>query len=112
MPENTVTTFEMAKQCPKCGNPGKEVMVRSTKNSRGEPCQLHVIECVRELCRWFGERYVVQTNNDGTIPAAYSGVMDKQFPRISQESQSRIQDNVERQLEVERRGGEIKNPRG
>jgi hypothetical protein len=108
------TTFEEAKKCPKCDNVGKEVGSRPAKTGRGKRCTLHVIECVTELCRWYGERYVVQVNEDGSIPDAYSGALgSKQFPRISQESISRIEDNVRRQLEAEQtKGAEVNNPRG
>ena len=116
MSESLGTTFEEAKRCPKCERPGREVGSRKAKNGRGQPCTVHIIECATELCRWFGERYVVQVNDDGSIPSAYSSALsDKQYPRVSQESVSRIEENILKQIEVETKSdghGEIRNPRG
>jgi len=110
------TTFEDAKRCPMCDTPGREVRIQKTRNGRGEPCEIHFIECVRKLCRWFGERWIVQVNEDGSIPqpGAAQTLGEKKYPRLSQESVSRIEDATRAQLEAETRSdkhGEIRNPR-
>jgi hypothetical protein len=106
------TTFEEAKECPKCGKVGEDRRVTQKKDSRGRPVEIHLIYCVTELCTWFGTPWTVQVNEDGSIPEAYSGLGPKKYDRISQESASRIEDNVGRQLENETQpgGGEIRNP--
>lgn len=106
--EDTGPTFEEASRCPKCDQPGKEVTVKPGSR-RG--VMVHVIECATQLCKWYGERWFVQVNEDGTIPKAYSQVGPKAYPKVSDESITRINEALERQLDVEKRpGGEIRNP--
>lgn len=107
------TTFEEAKKCPKCGNPGQDRSTKLVHNERGRPVQVHLIYCVTQLCPWYETPWTVQINEDGSIPDAYSGLKEKRFPTISAESASRIEENIKAQLEAETRpGGEIRNPRG
>lgn len=107
------TTFEEAKKCPKCGKSGKEVRVTSGQNDRGKPVKNHLIECVTQLCPWFGTPWVVTEYEDGSIPQPYTKLGDKQFLRISQESMTRIEESVRHQLQTETKpDGEIQNPHG
>jgi hypothetical protein len=108
------TTFEEAKECPKCGKPGDDRRQTRSRNARGAYVTLHHIYCVSELCPWYNTMYIVQVNEDGSIPEAYSGVLrgGKAYPTISQESASRIEENILRQLEAETKpGGEVRNPK-
>jgi hypothetical protein len=107
------TTFEEAKLCPKCGNPGDDRKKTFERNSRGRLVEVHLIYCTTKLCRWHNTAWVVQVNEDGTIPEAYQQLGDKQYPKISQESATRIEENILRQLEAETKpGGEVRNPKG
>lgn len=106
--DDDAPTFEEASRCPKCDKPGREV---TAKPGQRRGVVVHVIECVTELCRWHGERWFVQVNEDGTIPRPYSQVGPKAYPKVSDESISRINEALERQLNVEKgQGGEIRNP--
>lgn len=108
--DTTRTTYEEACLCPKCGQAGRVISIRA---GRRPGVMLHMVQCVTELCNWFNTQYIVQVNEDGSVPQAYSQIGPKQFPGISQESASRIEENIRAQLEQETRGGgEIRNPHG
>jgi len=102
------TTYEEAKLCPRCGKTGRVVRITKTQNMKGKPVDLHLIACTTELCPWFETTYVIQVNEDGSIPEKGSGLIgsDKAYPKLSQESVSRIEDNIRRQLEAETSGDE------
>ena len=59
------TTWEEAKRCPKCGNPGDDQKQVSLPRGRGS---IHYIYCTTQLCPWYGTCWMVQTRPDGTIP--------------------------------------------
>ncbi len=105
-----MTTFEEAKRCPKCDNPGEDMGVKKI-NKDGRRVQIHTIMCKTTLCRWYNTSYLVQVNEDGSIPEAYGQNLKKQFPRLSAESESRVLDALRQQQQVELYGdGEIRNP--
>jgi len=111
--DDTRPSFEQAKDCPKCGKPGEVRRVTASRDGTGRPVELHLVYCTTELCKWFDSPWVVQVNSDGSIPKAYSQIGEKKYPRISQESMTKIEDNVKRQLEAEqRKNSEINNPHG
>src|SRR5712671_2064346 len=64
----TDTTFEQAKRCPSCKEPGKEVGLQHPQGlSRG--AKVHVFVCENaDRCEYAGDRWLVQTNPDGSIP--------------------------------------------
>lgn len=110
---NHLTTFEEAKLCPKCGRMGKEAGSTRKRNSRNQIVTVHFIECVTELCPWFGTKYFVQVNEDGSIPQPYQQLGPKKYPRLSPESASRVEEAVRRETEVSTqpdRHGEVRNP--
>lgn len=101
-------TFEEAKLCPKCGKPGEDMGGRPARR-RG--VKVHTIYCRTELCKWYNTSWLIQVNEDGSIPQAYSQIGEKQFPKVSQESITRINEALDRQLDAEKRGdGEVRNP--
>jgi hypothetical protein len=107
------TTFEEAKLCPKCGRTGDDRKQTKERNARGRLVDVHQIYCVTELCPWFNTMWVVQVNEDGSIPEAYTQLGDKQYPKLSQESATKIEENMLRQIEAETQpGAEIRNPKG
>jgi hypothetical protein len=72
------TTFEEARRCPKCAEPGQGPIRKrpiSVWNSDGTRrhgitpgAMLHEFMCKNERCRWFNTSWQVQINPDGTIP--------------------------------------------
>jgi hypothetical protein len=63
----TDTTFEEARRCPGCKEPGKEVSARRPHDApRGTV--VHVFTCENTRCPDEGDRWLVQTNPDGSIP--------------------------------------------
>jgi hypothetical protein len=103
------TTFEEAKQCPKCGKPGDDTGSRPT-NRRG--VKVHTIFCRNRVCPWLDTSWIVQVNQDGSIPEAYSGHGRKQYPKVSKEMESRINQGIQSQIDAETRsgGGEVSGP--
>jgi hypothetical protein len=84
------TTFEEAKRCPKCGNPGQEKLVTPQRDGS----RVHNFTCVTELCRWYDTGWVVQVMADGSIPIRQPGVKDHPAPS------GWIKEIAERQLDT------------
>ena len=103
------TSWEEAKLCPKCERPGED-----RKQTPGEgTSKIHHIFCVTKLCPWFGTPWFVQVNADGSIPPKQDpSTFQKQYPKLSAETETRITEGIERQLkaETERQTPEIRNP--
>jgi hypothetical protein len=78
----TDTTFEEAKRCPSCRNPGREA---STQRPQDLPrgTKVHVFVCEEDRCERVGERWLVQTNPDGSIPQLRKGPKVFSRPRES-----------------------------
>ena len=106
------TTWEEASKCPKCGKPGRDGGIRPTARPG---TKAHLLYCMNQLCLWYekgdnGEPWLVQVNRDGSIPPPNT-TGQKQFMPVSQESETRIHEALERQLRAETSGeGEIRNP--
>lgn len=61
------STFEEAKRHTVCGDPGEEVnTIRPEEAVRGTI--VHVFECKNKRCSAHTDRWMVQTNPDGSIP--------------------------------------------
>jgi hypothetical protein len=75
----TDTTFETAARCPECEAPGKVVLVTPIPQGK-----VHTFECAAERCPRTGERWIVQTNPDGSIPQRTQG--PKTFPKLNHNS--------------------------
>lgn len=58
--------FEQASRCPKCDQPGEDRRVMKSPTKRG--AQIHYIYCQTKLCRWYNTCWMVQVNEDGSIP--------------------------------------------
>src|ERR1035437_8104751 len=76
--DNSRSTYEQAKCCPKCGRPGE---VRKIRVAQDLPwgTKIHEIYCVTELCIWFDTPWFVQVNADGSIPAPTSHIGEKKI---------------------------------
>lgn len=104
------TTFEEAKQCPRCGKVGEDVKTSTQHDRRGNLVTVHYIYCRNILCIWLDTAWVIQVNADGSIPEP-SAFRGKQFPTISDESKTRIEEALAAQLKAETgKGAEIRNP--
>jgi len=96
----TSTSYEEAKRCPKCQNPGREVSSRR----RRDGSELKTIACGNARCSWFDTTYVVQINADGTIPEPTLD-RDKSFPALPDRTDA-VQAQMQRLYEQTLRGGE------
>lgn len=107
-----MTSFEEAKRCPICGMPGDDRSQSQGKDSHGRPCTVHQVYCVTKLCRWYETAWLVQINEDGSIPEAYKSAGEqKLYPKVSPETESKINEMLERQLQAETKpGSELRNP--
>lgn len=103
------TTLEVAKACPKCKLPGREVStvpVPTGPDSDIRPgTKAKVIECMNNECTWYRTTWVVQVNPDGTIPIPHR--KEKQFHLSSTFLQRgrELVEATERQLELETQQG-------
>jgi hypothetical protein len=90
-------TFEDAKRCPKCDNPGEDI---ETKSLGGKLGNMHVIRCIRELCPWYMTTWIIQVLPDGTIPVRPSRELEprrpKTFPEIPGMTTERAQAEMKR----------------
>jgi hypothetical protein len=71
------TTWEDAKRCPKCGNPGNDSVVTPLGNGS----KIHTIYCENPTCRWYETSWIVQVMADGSIPVRKPG--EKDYPELS-----------------------------
>lgn len=72
------TTFEEAGRCPEptCRQPGKVIFVKNIPQGK-----VHTFECKNERCPRTEERWLVQTNPDGSVPQHTQG--PKSFPKLN-----------------------------
>lgn len=74
------TTFEEAKRCPSCQEPGKQV----ARQPIGMGGNVYTFSCENERCPNKDERWLVQVNPNGTIPqAGHRGPKAFERPRES-----------------------------
>ena len=103
------TTFEEASQCPKCKNPGMTTNESKKRVIGRGTITFFQIMCQTQLCPWYETVWIVQVNEDGSIPTAYAQNLKKQYPRLSHEAEQQIVDAVNNQRKAETRGdGEIR----
>ena len=64
------TTYEEAKRCPKCGQPGEVGPIYAAPAPARLPrgTMIHVIYCRNTLCTWLDTAWNVQVNPDGSVP--------------------------------------------
>lgn len=112
MPESNQTTFEEASRCPKCQHPGEVGSVREQYSTNQDAMvKLNVLFCRNQVCPWYNTSWIVQVNPDGSIPQAYEQLGPKQYPKLSPETETRIRENIQAQLEAETKPGtEVRNP--
>jgi phage FluMu protein Com len=93
------TTYEEAKRCPKCREPGRDTGV-TRRGPRGSV--IHTIECANPRCKWFNTAYIIQTNPDGTIPPPTTD-RDKSFRPLPPRSDAAVDEQMQRMLRDQQR---------
>lgn len=93
------TTFEIAKKCPKCHEPGEEISVQPAPGGNG---QVHVFVCRNDRCKAVDERWLVQTRPDGTVPNPERNAGNKIYNPLSNDAiaagQRMVEDAVQKDL--------------
>lgn len=96
-------TFEEAKRCPKCDQPGDEQTNEARRNTTNGN-MIHVIRCQNERCSWFDTDWVVEVQSDGTVPVR-EGRQQKSFPAYPGMTTERAEAEVIAIKDNERRRG-------
>jgi len=97
------STYEEARRCPRCEQPGVDI-----GNRRGpHGSRLHTIQCKTSRCRWFNTNYTVQVNSDGSIPEP---TLDrpKNFPALIPRSDEEVQRMMDNMYNQTLKGGETR----
>ncbi len=66
MTESVQSTYEEARRCPKCQQPGEDRHQELAHDGKGST--IHHIYCVNNRCRWYNTPWLVQVNKDGSVP--------------------------------------------
>lgn len=98
----TETTFEQAKRCPKCEQPGQIVAERRQRDGS----VLNTVMCKNTRCRWLNTTYIVQVNADGTIPITID--RPKSFTKLPDRTEE-VQAQMENLYNQTLSGGELRN---
>lgn len=97
MPQASAS-WEDARRCPRCQEPGKFIADRPLP-SGGSSITLR---CPNERCKWFDTDWAVQKRPDGSIPVADTSPLHvRQLP----DDGGRTEEILRRQLEAMKRGG-------
>jgi hypothetical protein len=84
------TTYEDAKRCPKCNEPGLKTSEKSAGRNAAHGTRVHTFECRNNRCKWFNEFWVVQVNPDGTVPPPNTN-RQKSFPALPPRSDEDVE---------------------
>lgn len=82
------TTYEEAKRCPKCEQPGEKTKEEPARRVPG--ARLHTIYCRNPKCKWYDTPYIIQVNADGTIPPP-NAHRDRLFPGLPERSDADVE---------------------
>lgn len=72
-------TYEDAKRCPKCSDVGLICSIHRSTGARGQRCNVETYQCMNDRCARKGDRWIVQINDDGTIPVRDESNQRKQY---------------------------------
>lgn len=112
--ETQLPTFEEAKLCPKCGNPGEDRGTMPAPPNATRGAKIHKIYCVTKLCPWFETVYYIQVNPDGTVPPPSNHTGEKKMYGGFSDHDRRAGELIEQlkqnaQAETKPGGAEISN---
>lgn len=110
---DTVSMLEEASACPICKQPGKEVRRDRQRTPTGKMATILTINCENERCRWNGTGWVVQLNDDGSIPVRNPNKKggDREFEEMSPIFKEHAQREIEEMRHLMETGGD-QAPRG
>jgi len=92
------TTLEEARSCPRCKYYGELVAT----NPGPRRSKVYTYKCLTEVCPWYNTTWIVQVNEDGTIPQR--GKSAKEFPVLPDSNRQAYEDYLAR-LAAEDKGG-------
>jgi hypothetical protein len=73
----TESTFETAKRCPRCQQPGRQNSIQpAPERHMGN---IHIYSCANDRCDRAGRTWIIQVRPDGSIPEPTMH-RDKSFP--------------------------------
>lgn len=92
----TSITFEEARRCPKCDQPGQvqEKEERTIVANDGKRATVRVVRCMNKRCRWFDTDWIIQVNDDGTVPVR-EGHQPKAYPSLPGMTTERAQEQAD-----------------
>jgi hypothetical protein len=93
------TTYEEAKRCPRCEQPGKVMGIHMNHPRPG--AKVETYECVNELCVTYKQRWLVQINFDGTIPTRQKGPKEFQVDQQALDYGKAQVEQIKHQMEEE-----------
>lgn len=95
--EATVSMLEEASACPICKHPGRVVSSSHKRVPSGKLATIDVYNCENERCRWFGTGWVVQLNDDGSIPKRNPNKKggDREFDEMSPAFKASAQSQID-----------------
>lgn len=113
----TQTTFEEAKRCPQCNQPGEDRKTIAAPPDLPRGTTVHFIYCGTKLCPWYNTPWLVQLNPDNTVPPKTDHTHSKKV-YVGFEHDNELAAQVAEALELQRQlsmrpdhHGEIKGPR-
>lgn len=101
------TTYEDAKRCPKCEEPGLKTGDKPAGRNARPGTSVHTFECRNARCKWFNEFWVVQVNPDGSVPPPNTH-RAKSFPALPKRSDEDIERSNRFILDQTLTGGETR----
>ncbi|SRR5258706_13166138 len=99
----TDSTFDEARRCPKCETPG----VPMGESPGPHRSKIHTFRCMNPRCKWYDTTYIIQVNQDGTIPDP-SLTKIKNFPKLPPRSDAAMEAYYQSLLNQTLAGGETR----
>ena len=99
------TTFEEAKQCPKCDTPGEAILYRKLEDGG----KLYTVFCRNARCEWADTSWAVQVDREDQLyqrPAKVAN-KDKRFPTLTPDQLAMGQRLVEDAMQQDLRNKEV-----
>jgi len=94
------TTYDAARRCPKCQEPGME----TGRKSFHDGSKQLTITCGNERCPWFNTNYAISVRPDGSVPEP-NMIRDKHYPSLPVDRTEQVQQAIDNQINAERGTG-------